>query len=442
MSPRSSLFQFAQSLSALDLVTLPLAQQRHVGVVFADTCACILAGLHDSEVSRFSRKFSPSGVEEPITGLRYSLHDSALIFGFSAAALELDEGHYQAGCHPAAATVAATLAQGATLEANQQEKLNAFLAGYEAIVRIGSATQLHPHIHGHGTLGVFGAAVASAYLRCFSNEQLVETLLIAAGLAISTCATAPERGASLRSAWMGMAARNGITACDLVEAGVTPDPNAFEHIYGRLLGSHFDYSALTAEENSKLQISGNFMKLDSCCRETQTALAALDGILAQHTIEVADITAIRIETFASAAGLHEKVPANRTAARFSIPAVVSARLLWGDITPDTFSDEELQSPLFRKLCQLIELVEDPEMTGAQSDVYRPCHLRLKTETGDFEHRITSVCGDADQPMTPPMVRAKFDHLTADTGRSTELWSILTGISEAETTEQAESVAFG
>ena len=92
--------------------------------------------------------------------------------------------------------------------------------------RIGMATRLRPAAHPHGTWGTLGAAAAVARLRNHDAPTTARVLEVAASLGLATSATAALRGGSVRNAYAGSAAQNGMLACDLAEAGVAGEPAA------------------------------------------------------------------------------------------------------------------------------------------------------------------------------------------------------------------------
>lgn len=418
----------AQTLAAVlarfDIADLPAEVERHARLVYADTVACIVAGFADPEVAALTAGMAGHGPTEPLTGVRGSASSLALLVGFAGAALELDEGHYAAGGHPAAHAAAAALAVAAARGADDAARFAAFVVGYEAGARVGAACSLRPAAHPHGTWGVIGAAAAAAHLTGRNEAAFAAILDLAAGLGCSTSVSAPIRGGSIRSAWIGIAARNAITALDLFDAGVTGEPGGIETVFGAVIGEAFDPVRLADGFGSRWEISTNFMKLDASCRETHGALAAFRAC---GPVPAGAIARVEIATFADAARLSDRQPRNAIAARFSIPAVIAAHALTGIVAPDAFLPDRLADPRFTSLASRVDVAEDRAATEALPAVRR-CHARITLSDGSVcEATVDTAPGDPAEPFQAAVLRAKFEALLAFAGRrdAGALWQRLT-----------------
>ncbi len=151
----------------------------------------MVAGLCDPEVAAFSKRFAGHGATEPLTGLKAAYGNLALVLGFAAAALELDDGHYDTGSHPAAHAAAGALAVAAHLQADDRARFEAFVVGYEVGARIGLGTTLRPDAHGHGTWGAIGAAAAAAHLTGREPAAFAAILDMAGGWASAPASPRP-----------------------------------------------------------------------------------------------------------------------------------------------------------------------------------------------------------------------------------------------------------
>lgn len=411
--------RLAARLASLDAASLGDDLLAHTRVVFADTVACMIGGLVHPEVARLSAALHGPGVRERFTGVQAARGDVALILGFAGAALELDEGHYAAGGHPAVHAAAAVLAEAARCGAGDEACVLAFLAGYEAGGRVGEATRLRPAAHPHGTWGVVGAAVGVATLRGFDAARVAAAIDVAASLGLATSGSAPLVGGSVRSAWVGAAARNGMLACDLVEAGVTGEPEGCAVVFGQVLGSRFDASRLTDRLGERFLIAGNFMKRDASCRETHGALAALAEACGERPLQAAEVLRIEFETFADAARLSEVAPVNEMAARFSIPAAVAAKIVDGAVGADAFTPERLAHPALRDLMRRVAVEAVADATAALPG-RRICRCRVVLRDGTVMlGAVDDAPGDAGSRLPIATLRAKFDALCARApGRTT------------------------
>jgi 2-methylcitrate dehydratase PrpD len=405
MSPTATL---AAHLAGISAAGVPGAVRDRAGLVLADTLGAIVAAQDDAAVAATARRHATGGpCRLPGTGLRATPPDAAFLHGFAGTALELDEGNYPAGGHPGIHAVAAALAEADARNVGGEALLDAAIAGYEAGARVGMATRLRPAAHPHGTWGTIGAAAAVARLRSHDAATTERVLEVAASLGLATSATAALRGGSVRNAYAGMAARNGLLACDLAEAGVTGEPGGIAAVYGHVVGEGFDERTMLAGLGERWLIAEAFFKVASCCRESQGALEALELLLAESPVAPEAIAAVEVETFASAAALAERAPAAPIAGRFSIPFVVATRLVAGHAWTEAFSEAAIADPTTRALAARVEVREAPALT-ARLPSERVCRLALCLRDGRVLRReVVGTPGDPDRPLPEEALRAKF-----------------------------------
>lgn len=417
MNASAALVNRLENLLGVSMYETEAAKAR---LVLADTIGCMIGGLEDDEVAALRSRLPTGDATEGVTGVRHAPGDTAMLLGFAAAAQELDEGHYEAGGHPAAPVVAAVLAEVPSARAFDDLLIRAFVLGYEAAARVGHAIRLRPDVHPHGIWGAIGSAVAVAFLRNMPTSMWPDVVDMAASLATPTSSATPLLGGTLRSALIGVSARNGLLACDLVLAGVGSGQGSLERNLGGILGTGCDVDVLARAKAPRLMLMSNFMKLEASCRETQGVLAALDTALDGRDINPSAISTIRVETFDAARLLASKSPTNATGARFSIPAVLAARLLQGRIRPDSFSTELLTSESFCQLASTVELMP----AASDTAVSRHCRVMVTCSDGTTISGQTDHCpGDPAEPLSPYTIKQKFLSLARCSGRtnSVELW---------------------
>ncbi len=405
MPPTATL---AAHLAGISADTVPAAVRDRAGLVLADTLGAIVAGQGDAAVRETARRHADGGpCRLPGADLRAAPPMAAFLNGFAGTALELDEGNYPAGGHPGIHAVAAALAEAQARGANGAALLDAAIAGYEAGARVGMAARLRPAAHPHGTWGTLGAAAAVARLRGHDAATTARVLEVAASLGLATSATAALRGGGVRNAYAGMAAQNGLLACDLAEAGVTGEPGGIAAVFGRVVGEAFDETAMVEGLGERWLITEAFFKQASCCRETQGALEALELLLAEAPVAPEAVAAVEVETFASAAALAERAPAAPIAGRFSIPFVLATRLVAGHTWTEAFSEAAVADPETRAFAARVAVREAPALT-ARLPRERVCRLALRLRDGAArEAEVVGTPGDPDRPLPEEALREKF-----------------------------------
>jgi 2-methylcitrate dehydratase PrpD len=396
--------------------------RRHAALVLADTLAAITVGHREPELRAMTARHATGGV--PLLGAAAAATPpmAAFLTGLAGTAIELDEGNYPAGGHPAIHAVAPALAEVAARPTTGAALLSAVIAGYQAGSRVGHATRLRPAAHPHGTWGTVGAAAAVAHLRGLDPKPAME---IAASLGLATSATASLRGGSVRNVYAGAAAQNGMLAVDLAEAGITGEPGGIAAVFGQVIGEGFDQAAYDASADRPF-ILESFLKTASCCRETQGALEAIEQLL---PLDPATIEAIEVATFASAATLAERAPVAPIAGRFSIPFTIATRIVKGHAWIEAFSPAAIADPATRALAAKVTVREDPALTARQP-AERVCRLTLRLADGTTRMaEVIGTPGDPDRPHAEGVMRDKFRRCLEPIfgARWSALWDMAIGI---------------
>jgi 2-methylcitrate dehydratase PrpD len=213
-------------------------------------------------------------------------------------------------------------------------------------------------------------------------------------------------------------------AVDLAEAGITGEPGGIPVVFGQVIGEAFDTAAYDASAG-RWFILESFLKLASCCRETQGALEAVELLLAEAPIIPEAVAAIEVETFASAATLAECAPVAPIAGRFSIPFTVATRVLRGHAWIEAFSPEAIADPATRALAAKVVVREDPVLTARQP-AERVCRLSLRLADGTRRSaEVIGTPGDPDRPHAEAALRMKFRRCVEPGfgARWTELWEM-------------------
>jgi 2-methylcitrate dehydratase len=124
------------------------------------------------------------------------------------------------------------------------------------------------------------------------------------------------------------------------------------------------------------------------------------------------IAAIRIESFDAAvdiiAGFEEHWhPETRETADHSMPYCVSAALMDGDITLDTFTYERIHDKTLVDLIQKVSVVRSAEMNAGYPDGI-PNRLMITTTDGrEFTKKIAYPLGHNKNPMNDQDIEKKF-----------------------------------
>ena len=135
------------------------------------------------------------------SGLRCTEFDAAQLNATAAHALDFDDTHAAIRGHPSATIVPAALAAAELVGAGGAELITAYVLGLEVAARVGDSfgpSHALQGFHSTATLGVLGAAVASARLLRLDPPQVTAALGVAASSAAGlrlNFASSPVNGA-------------------------------------------------------------------------------------------------------------------------------------------------------------------------------------------------------------------------------------------------------
>ena len=134
--------------------------------------------------------------------------------------------------HPTVPPLVAAMAIGEREQVSGRDFLEAFLTGFEVECKIAEAinpSHYKQGFHTSGTIGTFGAAVATAKLLKLDADALEHMLAIAAS---SASGIRVNFGSMTKPLHVGRAAQNGIVAAELAARGFTGGRDALDPPWG------------------------------------------------------------------------------------------------------------------------------------------------------------------------------------------------------------------
>lgn len=349
---------------------------------------------------------------------KFSASCAALVNGMISHALDYDDVNLTAINHPTATNAPVAFALAEKLNKSGKDLLFAFTMAVEIQHKIAFA--LMPVLTNQGwhttsAFGTLGAALCAAILYDMNEEEMVNTLGIAASLASGMRG---NFGTYTKPFHAGMAAQNGIMAADLAKSGLTASEHIFECNDG--FAKCFASADIT-EENIKLgapwdaQYAGFQFKKYPVCSSSHTALDALRIIQEKHSFSYKDIAHIRagMSEFAFRNLLFNK-PTNPQEAKFSMPYGLACVAIFGNITLENFTQEAIRN---EKIVNFM-----PKITMVLDDLYKDAGIlgnepalvtvTLKDGTTYTEH-VEYALGTIKNPLSREQMKVKFDACLKD-----------------------------
>jgi 2-methylcitrate dehydratase PrpD len=331
--------------------------------------------------------------------------------------LEMDDVDRAARLHPGPVVWPAALSAARETGASMGALLDAAVAGYEAMIRVGRALDTHHYAHWHptATAGGFGAAAASARLFGLEARRTVWALGHAGSLAGGLWQVRHEPEAMTKAVHVTQAALAGLWHARLARAGA-PGPRFI------LEGPQGLFAAMTEAPDGEAlaapmagwRIAETSLKPWPACRHAHptidAALALPAGALAEGPIAVA--------TYGDALRFCDRPhPATAAEARFSLQhavAVVAVRGRPGlsDFEPGALADPALVAARARVV------------VGADVAIARryPAHYGARVSAGGLSRQVDDAWGDPERPLGDADLVAKVTALAQ--------WGRLDGAGEA------------
>jgi len=330
-----------------------------------------------------------------------------------AHAVELDDGHKNAGCHAGAVVVPTALTMGQLLGSSGKEVLTAVALGYEVAYRIASHVnpkQINKGFHPSSNCGAYGAMAVAGKLMGLSAEQIANGLGQAGMLASGTM-EATRSGQRSKCVQVGNAAYNGILAAELAKTGMEGCLSALEGKDGlfHTQSEDVDVEDVCRGLGEVYTIADTYNKMYPSCRHAQPGIEAVLDLAADHGIRPEEVEKIWIGTHQVAYDLTGiiKAPANSGEAKFSLAYGSAVALYDHSFGVSHLEADRYTAPHYLALAEKVTCEVDP---GVQSlfPKQRGARVRITLKDGaEYEKELYDLKGSPNNPVGWPELEAKF-----------------------------------
>jgi 2-methylcitrate dehydratase PrpD len=351
------------------------------------------------------RSFSTS-TDAALIGRRTRMDagSAAFINAVAINLLDFDDTHLPTIIHPTAPVAAAALAMVEWRGLSGRQMLEAFVAGAETACRIGLGVSPGHYARGWhitSTCGTFGAAAACAKLLDLGAERTAHAIGIAASLSSGLVENLPT---AAKNAGVGNAARNGMLAAMLAQAGEQASPTAIEGPLGwaRASGDAPDMKAMTGELGSRFEFGRNTFKPYPSGIVMHAVIDACLDLRAAHNLNPDDIAAVTVTGDALLLARGDRVVANARDARVSIHHCATVALLFGAAGVQEFSDAVVFAPDVVALRGKVKAERDDTMPVGAARVRIDCKDGRR-----FSALVTDARGSLARPLSDADIEAKL-----------------------------------
>jgi len=394
---------------------------------------------------------APDGAVVIGTDIKAAAPYAAIANGAAAHSLELDDVTNEASLHPAVSTMSAALAAGHIAGCSGKEFIEAIVAGYEVVVRLGISLDPAAHyaqgFHPTGTCGTMGSAITAAKTLKLNQNGLVNALGIAGSQAAGSMEFLTE-GAFTKRLHPGWAAHSGIIAALLAREGFTGPGTVLEGKFGFLHAYSPRSNPARILENwgNPYKVMETSIKPHACCRYKQGPIDGILKIMRENNLKAPDIEKVTLGIlkagFPIVAQPEELKHNPRTVvdAQFSMPFGAALAIIYGRASLDEYSQENVSSPRVKEIMDRVFCVEDPELEKEFPKKW-PASVEILTKKGDRHFtKIDYPKGDPENPLSWDELIKKFETLVESIFPPKRVKEIIDRVQSLEKEDKLDSFA--
>lgn len=326
---------------------------------------------------------------------------AALVNGFNAHSLELDDGQRFAMIHLGGSIISALLSAASEHRIEKKELLRGIIMGYEAACRLSISMQpshKKSGFHTAGTCGTVGSAVAVAFALNMNFKQM-ETVLTASLASAAGLLEIQEQASELKPYNIGRAAMDGLSAAYMGFTNFVGPEDMLDGERGflKIFSRENDLKKMT-EEAGYFEIERIYVKPYAACRHCHSAIEA--ALKLREKIPAEDISRIEVQTYSLAVKGHDHTEIAGTAsAKLSIPYSVAVALIIGKADVSSFELPYINREDIKWLTEKVKVVENGQFTKESPDKRIARVIVYDTVGNCVSCQVDYAKGDPENPMS-------------------------------------------
>jgi len=379
------------------------------------------------------------------TDLQVKPEYACLANGCFSHSLELDDVINEASLHPAVAVFPAAVAACEMEGKGGKNFIEAAVAGYEVMARLGRAINPSEHyrrgFHPTGTCGTFAAAATAAKIFGLEKEAFRSALGIAGSQAAASMEFL-EDGAWTKRFHPGWAAHSGLLAALLAREGFQGTKKPLEGKYG-FFNSYSDKpqpELATENLGQDYYLLRTSTKPHACCRYNQSPIDAILSLVKNRDLQPEQVKKVSVALVKTAMPIvaepaeTKRRPQTVVDAQFSMPFAAAVAITKQRAFLDEYSLEVIQSEEIKKLMEKVECYNDPELDKEFPRKW-PCHVTIETVQGEkLEAKVEYPKGDPENPLTWDELIYKFENVTRPVWDTKQQQELIDQVKSLETLE--------
>ena len=369
-------------------------------------------------IARFVQAMGPTdGASEIVAlGRGSSPWGAAMANAAASHVAEQDDVHNGAVFHPAAVVFPPALAVAQSIGASGAELMAACVAGYEVGIRVGEflGRSHYKVFHTTATAGTLAAAAAVGRLLHLTPAQM-QHAFGSAGTQSAGLWEFLRTAADSKQLHTAHAASAGLMAAYLAQDGFTGAQDIFTGPQGLAAGMSTDANPakLTDGLGTRWTTAETSFKWHASCRHTHPAADALQQVMREHGLTIADIAQVTCHVHQGAIDVLGPVvsPATVHQSKFSMGTVLALAARFGHAGLTEFDTDYLAADTVA-LREKVRMVLDPEVDAAYPQRWIGKVTVTTTDGRELHGRVDEPKGDPGNTLSREEIEAKALRLAA------------------------------
>ena len=387
-----------------------------------DVIGVILAGSAQPVGDIIKKYVADQGAAPQATvlssGSQSSVANAALANGTMGHALDFDD--FGGFGHPTVAIFPALLAIGEHSGATGRDLLEAYVVGCEVGLALQHATkykQMDKGVHSTAVIGRLACTAACAKLMKLDHDQTVMALGMAGSMASGLI---HNFGTMTKPLHAGLTCRDGVTAAQLAQRGLTAGDQIIEHPFGfatTVLGEGiYDLDDMAENLGKPYRVQDALMiKKYPCCGGNHAMLDSLFSLMRDNNFTHEDVASAEVDqSYYSVVMLYQD-PDDELKGKFSAKFNVAAALVDGEIAVDTFTQEKIADPTINETMGKVRtrvMAKSEEMLTRSEDGHK---VKITLKDGRVFEHVTAradILGSQKNPWGFDSIKSKFQENVA------------------------------
>ncbi|GHV44035.1 hypothetical protein FACS1894204_00410 [Synergistales bacterium] len=343
--------------------------------------------------------------------------------------------------HPGVPIWSTLLALASLEEVSGKIFLQAAVRAYDAYCHIGRVINPKAYLErgfdATGTCGAIAASVAAGTIMGLNEEELANSISIAASLCGGLNQYAID-GGSPKYLCAGWAAQLGVQSAKLAKSGADGPHSVFEGKKGFCQGFAISYDKQALEDIAvRWDILDVYLKRFACVRRLHASLDMVESIVEEHNLTPNKIDKINIagSHFIAESAIYN--PKDIVLAQTSMPYAIAVLLKYGEVTQELI-DGNLRNADILALSQKVRIKEDEsfnDLLKQDKGLWGAASVEVTTVAGESSKRsLKYALGERENPMPPEILKNKFIKLACkniDERAANDLFDTMSNLSRID-----------